>query len=94
MKQVVAFSIAATIMVGTAVIGIAQSPSQQSSGQAAGKQPPAKSAPDPNSQYRLGPDSMPQPGVPQGEIRGPFTLGLQCLSRNAAYILDLCAGAV
>ena len=31
-------------------------------------------APNPNSQYRLGPDSMPQDGVPKGEIRGPFTL--------------------
>jgi enterochelin esterase-like enzyme len=26
----------------------------------------------PNSQYRLGPDSMPQDGVPKGEIQGPF----------------------
>src|SRR5579862_9980991 len=31
-------------------------------------------APGPNSQYRLGPDSLPQDGVPKGEIRGPFTL--------------------
>ena len=31
-------------------------------------------APNPNSQYRLGPDSMAQDGVPKGEIRGPFTL--------------------
>jgi enterochelin esterase family protein len=30
--------------------------------------------PNPNSQYRLGPDSMPQEGVPKGEIKGPFTL--------------------
>jgi enterochelin esterase family protein len=30
--------------------------------------------PDPNSQYRLGPDSMPQEGVPKGEIRGPFVI--------------------
>ena len=29
---------------------------------------------DPNSQYRLGPDSLPQEGVPKGEIRGPYTL--------------------
>jgi len=35
------------------------------------QQPPG---PSPNSQYRLGPDSMPQEGVPRGEIRGPFTL--------------------
>lgn len=30
--------------------------------------------PSPDSQYRLGPDSMPQEGVPKGAIRGPFTL--------------------
>jgi enterochelin esterase family protein len=30
--------------------------------------------PNPNSQYRLGADSMPQEGVPKGEIKGPFTL--------------------
>jgi enterochelin esterase family protein len=30
--------------------------------------------PDPNSQYRLGPDSLPQPGVPKGEIRGPYVI--------------------
>jgi enterochelin esterase family protein len=31
-------------------------------------------AQNPDSQYRLGPDSLPQDGVPKGEIRGPFTL--------------------
>src|SRR5262245_15412985 len=36
--------------------------------------PAAPQAPNPNSQYRLGPDSMAQDGVPKGEIRGPFTL--------------------
>ncbi len=36
--------------------------------------PPKPTRPDPNSQYHLGPDSMPQDGVPKGEIRGPFTL--------------------
>jgi enterochelin esterase-like enzyme len=30
--------------------------------------------PNPNSQYRLGPDSLPQDGVPKGSIKGPFTL--------------------
>ena len=29
---------------------------------------------NPDSQYRLGPDSMPQESVPKGEIRGPFVL--------------------
>ncbi len=32
------------------------------------------SGPDPNSQYRLGPDSLPQPGVPKGQIRGPYVI--------------------
>jgi len=30
--------------------------------------------PQPDSLYRLGPDSLPQDGVPKGEIRGPFIL--------------------
>ena len=29
---------------------------------------------NPDSQYRIGPDSLPQEGVPKGEIRGPFVL--------------------
>ncbi len=37
-------------------------------------QPPMPPGPNPNSQYRLGPDSMAQEGVPQGEIRGPFVI--------------------
>jgi enterochelin esterase family protein len=32
---------------------------------------------NPDIQYRLGPDSFPQDGVPKGEIRGPFTLPSQ-----------------
>ena len=40
--------------------------------------PPAQpQAPDPDAHYRLGPDSLPQEGVPKGEIRGPFTLPSQ-----------------
>ena len=39
-----------------------------------GGQQPMPPGPNPNSQYRLGPDSLPQEGVPKGEIRGPFTL--------------------
>jgi enterochelin esterase-like enzyme len=35
---------------------------------------PASETPDPDAFYRLGPDSLPQDGVPKGEIRGPFTL--------------------
>ena len=33
--------------------------------------------PDMNASYRIGPDSLPQEGVPKGEIRGPFTLPSQ-----------------
>src|SRR5690349_20275333 len=29
---------------------------------------------DPDAFYHLGPDSLPQDGVPKGEIRGPFIL--------------------
>jgi hypothetical protein len=43
-----------------------------------GAPPAAQSAPlqtpDPDAFYSLGPDSLPQPGVPKGEIRGPFAL--------------------
>ncbi len=37
-------------------------------------QGPALQVSNPDSQYRLGPDSLPQQGVPKGEIQGPFTL--------------------
>jgi enterochelin esterase family protein len=33
-----------------------------------------RQGPDTDIHYRLGPDSMPQEGVPKGEYRGPFTL--------------------
>jgi enterochelin esterase family protein len=35
---------------------------------------PAAQPNGPNSQYRLGPDSLPQESVPKGEIRGPFKI--------------------
>lgn len=41
---------------------------------AAVAQTPAPQVPNPNSQYRMGPDSMAHEGVPKGDIRGPFTL--------------------
>src|SRR5215813_4565450 len=44
---------------------------------AAFSQPQAPTAAVANSQYRLGPDSLPQEGVPKGEMRGPFTLPSQ-----------------
>jgi enterochelin esterase-like enzyme len=31
-------------------------------------------ASNPDSQYQLGPDSLPREGVPKGDVRGPFTL--------------------
>ena len=34
----------------------------------------AAPATNPDSFYRLGPDSLEQEGVPKGEVRGPFTL--------------------
>src|ERR1039458_4107586 len=69
MKQPIVFAIAATIA-GTTVIAIAQSPAQPAPAQ----QAPAQKGPNMNAYYKLGPDSMPQEGVPKGEIRGPFTL--------------------
>lgn len=34
----------------------------------------ASQSPNPDTFYKLGPDSLEQDGVPKGEIRGPFTL--------------------
>src|ERR1044071_864795 len=72
------------VFASAAMSALAQVPTQQSApGQASpaqppagrgGTQPPMPPGPNPNSQYRLGPDSLPQEGVPKGEIRGPFTL--------------------
>ena len=57
---------------------IASSASAQTVPPAAGAapsaQPSASRYSDPDSFYQLGPDSLPQDGVPKGEIRGPFTL--------------------
>src|SRR5882762_6153652 len=68
------------VFVGASVMAFAQVPAPQT---ASGQQGPVRQAPigsgrqptpspNPNSQYRLGPDSMPQEGVPKGEIRGPY----------------------
>ena len=62
MKQTAVFKAAISIIATAAAL--AQNPPT----------PLVPAAPSPNSQYRLGPDSMPQEGVPKGEIRGPFTL--------------------
>lgn len=52
---------AGVLLAGAAALLAAQTPAQPQ-------------GPNPNLQYRLGPDSMPQEGVPKGELRGPFTL--------------------
>ncbi len=68
---------AACLLVGAAVLTQAQTPGQSPRAKQESKslgQPPMPPGANPNSQYRLGPDSMPQEGVPQGEIRGPLTL--------------------
>ena len=49
---------------------------------------------DPDRQYRLGPDSVPQDGVPRGEIRGPFSLPSEAYPGHAAYVLGIRARAV
>src|SRR5882724_10190055 len=71
---------AATYVIGlvlalSAMVAFAQTPPlQKPPAQQPANQPPMPPGPNPNSQYRLGPDSLPQEGVPKGEIRGPFTL--------------------
>jgi len=77
MKKTTA-AITAFAFVGTAWAGLAANRVQSTP--AAGRQSvqePLPPGPNPNSQYRLGPDSMPQDGVPKGEIRGPFHLPSQ-----------------
>jgi enterochelin esterase-like enzyme len=67
----------ATICVLAPVLAAAQQPAQPAVPAA---QAPARNqqpGPNPDVQYRLGPDSLPQEGVPKGEIRGPFTLPSQ-----------------
>jgi enterochelin esterase family protein len=46
----------------------------QSQGPASGRGPARDEGPNPDVYYHLGPDSLPQDGVPKGEIKGPFTL--------------------
>ncbi|HEX4200343.1 MAG TPA: alpha/beta hydrolase-fold protein [Chthoniobacterales bacterium] len=67
-SYVVSLSLAIACMPGLAQV---QSPQPTPSPQPSEALPPG---PNPNSQYRLGPDSLPQEGVPKGEVRGPYTL--------------------
>jgi enterochelin esterase-like enzyme len=71
------------LSVGAAATVLAQMPAPgPAAGQPAPGQPgsrgrgrqPMPPGPNPDSQYRLGPDSLPQEGVPKGTIRGPHTL--------------------
>jgi enterochelin esterase family protein len=66
------------LLAATALIGIAQTAAPQTNqtppANRGGGPPPLPPGPNPNSQYRLGPDSYPQEGVPKGELRGPYTL--------------------
>src|SRR5215469_12782638 len=66
--------ILAVLVVTIAVLAMA--PFEISRAQSAGPGPANSETPtpDPDAFYHLGPDSLPQEGVPQGEIRGPFTL--------------------
>jgi enterochelin esterase-like enzyme len=52
-------------------------PAPGAPGVSSSARPPLSPGPNPDSQYRLGPDSLPQEGVPKGEIRGPYTLSCQ-----------------
>src|SRR3954470_12872484 len=41
---------------------------------AAAQTPAPPAGPNTDTFYKLGPDSLPQDGVPKGEVRGPFVL--------------------
>jgi enterochelin esterase family protein len=84
MKKVTSYIII-SIVAATALMALGQNPPQQMpsgqpntaqspTGSSNNQMPPMPPGPNPNSQYRLGPDSLPQEGVPKGEIRGPYTL--------------------
>jgi enterochelin esterase-like enzyme len=77
-KTTVCLACLALALTGAALIALAQTPPPQAAA-GRGPRPPQFPAgmPNPNSQYRLGPDSMPQEGVPKGEIKGPFHIQSQ-----------------
>src|SRR5689334_12908707 len=72
----------ATILV-MAAAGRAQTVPPVAPGATAPQAPPAAAAPlapdgpNPDAHYALGPDSLPQEGVPKGEVRGPFVIQSQ-----------------
>jgi enterochelin esterase-like enzyme len=72
MKAAVIYAVSMSLVIGSLPALAQVAPRQTSpSPQPSEPMPPG---PNPNSQYRLGPDSLPQEGVPKGEIRGPYTL--------------------
>src|SRR6185503_5510743 len=80
MRTVASYALS-LVFAGVAAMALAQVPTQQTppTQPPQAQQPPRAGGqqpmpPNPNSQYRLGPDSLPQEGVPKGEIRGPLTL--------------------
>jgi enterochelin esterase-like enzyme len=69
---------------GAPALAAAQAPAPASPATPATAAPPAAAAaaqpapgPNPDAHYRLGPDSLPQEGVPKGEVRGPFVIPSQ-----------------
>lgn len=52
-------------------------------------QPPMPPGPNPNSQYRLGPDSAPQEGVPQGDIRAQHVIDNLIYRREIPVMLGV-----
>jgi enterochelin esterase-like enzyme len=70
--KAVSYAVSLSLVIAC-VQGLAQvqSPQPTPSPQPSEALPPG---PNPNSQYRLGPDSLPQESVPKGDIRGPYTL--------------------
>jgi enterochelin esterase-like enzyme len=73
MKTTFIFLIAGATLLAQVPAPPAAGTPQAGQGRSGQPRPPQFPAgPNPNSQYRLGPDSMPQEGVPKGEIGGPF----------------------
>jgi enterochelin esterase-like enzyme len=64
---------------GAPALAAAQAPAPATPPSAAQPSAAAQPAPGPNTDahYRLGPDSLPQEGVPKGEVRGPFVIPSQ-----------------
>jgi enterochelin esterase-like enzyme len=74
MRTAAAYAIS-LLFAGAVATALAQIPAGP--GSSGGARPPMPPGLNPDSQYRLGPDSLPQEGVPKGEIRGPYTLPCQ-----------------